>query len=646
MKRNFYIENIKTVDDVNKITLLLNSLEEISRIKIKQSSISFECLDDTLIKDMVHTVDAELIIHEIINKKKRVYKEGREKKEFFFMFTNLETEQEANEIEEVLSKYSMYENVEIDFTNKLLKVTTNDTIVLKRLNRIVDKVNPNIDVEQWHKPFKSEDLFNQRYVKRYLRVSAFLLAIALALVSKSSSPYIIIMCWFVGLVSCSDKLILKVYQEFKIKKYYTENSLVLLGCILAFLAGRYVETIILVVLYQVLELVSEKIIAVVLTKIDNKVSIPVLGRKLVDGGYKMEPLEEFDIGDKLVVFPGETVGLGGVICKGQTNLDTFVEDGNQVATEVNKGEEISSGTVNLDQEIIIEVRHLFERSAFSKVLDIAALAPTYKSTSQKFILKCFRYFSYFLVASALLTPIILLTVDFQESVEYLYFSAILLSISGTFFHKQASQFIVLAGVAKAFQSGIIIKENSGLSAIGHCATIVYDRFDGVTLTDDEMEMFEKLKGLHKDFIVFNDGPIALENDQYPIYNDLSVEEKCEVMEKSQAIGPVLYIGDSSKDVALLQKAFVSVARGGLHDKEVVDNSDIVLTSSGEETILSMFKLAKKQNRVDLINIILSGVVVTAITLMALMFIIPWPIAYVIYALSGYAMIFNAYRILK
>lgn len=65
------------------------------------------------------------------------------------MFTNLETEEDAKEIEEVISRYSAYENVSLDFTNKLLKVTTSQKNILVRLNRLVEKINPDISVEQW-----------------------------------------------------------------------------------------------------------------------------------------------------------------------------------------------------------------------------------------------------------------------------------------------------------------------------------------------------------------------------------------------------------------------------------------------------------------------------------------------------------------
>ena len=86
--------------------------------------------------------DENLVLKEEINSRKREFVAPEQKVEHIFMFTNLETEEEAKEIEEVISRYSAYENVSLDFTNKLLKVTTSQKNILVRLNRLVDKVNP------------------------------------------------------------------------------------------------------------------------------------------------------------------------------------------------------------------------------------------------------------------------------------------------------------------------------------------------------------------------------------------------------------------------------------------------------------------------------------------------------------------------
>ena len=154
MARNFYIDNINDNDKLNEVSLLLNEMEEVSRIKIGKTGISFYCEDPENVQAVLNNHDENLVLKEEINSRKREFVAPEQKVEHIFMFTNLETEEEAKEIEEVISRYSAYENVSLDFTNKLLKVTTSQKNILVRLNRLVDKVNPKIDVEQWKKPFK------------------------------------------------------------------------------------------------------------------------------------------------------------------------------------------------------------------------------------------------------------------------------------------------------------------------------------------------------------------------------------------------------------------------------------------------------------------------------------------------------------
>ena len=93
--------------------------------------------------------------------------------------------------------------------------------------------------------------------------------------------------------------------------------------------------------------------------------------------------------------------------------------------------------------------------------------------------------------------------------------------------------------------------------------------------------------------------MALEDDQYTIYNYLTVEEKLEKMKSLP--GSVIYIGDSFKDIALLQKSYVGVSRGGLADSKIVENSDIVLIDSSLDKVYQMFLIARRMRTTALIN---------------------------------------------
>ena len=162
MASNFYIDNINDSDKLNEITLLLNGMEEVSRIKVGKTGISFYCEEPENVQQLLKNAGEDLVLKEEVNSRKREFVPTEKKVEHIFMFTNLESEEDAKQIKEVISRYSAYENVSLDFANKLLKVTTNDKKVLVRLNRLVDKVNPAIDVELWKKPFRSQDLFQEK----------------------------------------------------------------------------------------------------------------------------------------------------------------------------------------------------------------------------------------------------------------------------------------------------------------------------------------------------------------------------------------------------------------------------------------------------------------------------------------------------
>ena len=200
---------------------------------------------------------------------------------------------------------------------------------------------------------------------------------------------------------------------------------------------------------------------------------------------------------------------------------------------------------------------------------------------------------------ALFLPI----VSFDEYGQYIHVGAILLILSGALSSDQSTAIGMLAGFAKAFESGIIVESSLGLDSVNAAQTIVYDRFDGVEVTEEELDLFKKLSHMGRTLVIFNDGPVALENDQYTIYNDLTVEEKLEKMDS--LIGPIVYIGDSFKDIVLLQKSYVGISRGGLADSKVVENSDIVLIDSDLNKVYETFLIARKMRTIAVGNNILT-----------------------------------------
>ena len=150
----------------------------------------------------------------------------------------------------------------------------------------------------------------------------------------------------------------------------------------------------------------------------------------------------------------------------------------------------------------------------------------------------------------------------------------------------------------------------------------------------------------KDWTFIGNANSDLENDEYTIYNNYSVEQKLKVMDKTLVAGPVAYIGDCDKDIALLQKASVAISRGGVHNEKVQRNSDIMLTDSNFDTIIDLLKIARKQKSINIGNTFIGIVISLLVVLLAVISFISWWVACLIYILESILVLLNSQNIVR
>ncbi|MEI3326961.1 MAG: hypothetical protein V8R64_11175 [Thomasclavelia sp.] len=180
-----------------------------------------------------------------------------------------------------------------------------------RLNRLVDKVNPNIDVEQWKKPFKSQDLFQEKYLKRMFKIAVLFVALALGLVTRNDPSIITNLAWLVGLIIFNENILRRAYKDLKVKHFLSENITINLACLFGWVYGAYVETLIVSLIFQISERLLLHLISLTMGKINNEINPVQLGRREIkENEYEMVSLEDIDIGDIITIMPGETIPLG------------------------------------------------------------------------------------------------------------------------------------------------------------------------------------------------------------------------------------------------------------------------------------------------------------------------------------------------
>ncbi len=601
-KKTFEISNIQNVNELNSLSIALNEKEQVSHIKISQDTIVFQCLDIEALLSLIQGINKNLVIKEVIDEyhKENYDFSKREEKKHYFMFRNMITEEDIYVLVERLESQDRYHDVIYDANNKVLMLTSSTRDVLSYLRKELFKINPSIEIIEHRRPIRSQDVFNHKFLMAYIRIAIFLVAFALALITARNQSFISPLMWFVVILVLSERLIKATFQNIKQFHFFKEDVLVFCALVMGIVAGAYVETCLAAIVYQLAVPFLNRCLKRVLVKIDRTVKIPEKGIKVVQDQEIEVSLYDLEIGDIIKISSKEIIPVSGIIVKGQTQINTYSNTSTYEYIDVKEGQEVNSGDINAsDEAIYIQITKYYESSNLRKLMNIARVAPVYESKIEKYTKTLAYFYTPLMVILGIVLGVFLPIIDYKEFGSYIHYGAILLVLAGALSSHQSTSLGMLAGFAKAFQSGIVVESSLGLDSINATQTIVYDRFEGQDVTNEELDLFWKLSHMGKILVIFNDGPVALEDDQYTIYNYLTVEEKLEKMDSF--IGPIVYIGDSFKDIQLLQKSYVGISRGGMADSKVVENSDIVLFDADLGKVYETFVIARKMRTLAIFN---------------------------------------------
>lgn len=604
-KKTFEVSNIQTEEDFQALGFALNNFAQVTHIKSTQNIYTFKCENIEEISESLLELSPEIVIKEVVNGVKRVYDiPYKTEREYYFMFKNVTQEEDIDKLLENLSKKSMYQNIKYDASNKFLILTSKRRNIIQFIKKELFQINPSIEVYEHKKPFKSEDLFSQKYMNKYPYIGLSIVALALMIITSRDGGTFNLVYTVLALGILFVPILKKVISHFKEKRYFNEELLVLIGLIMGGVSGAYIETYIAGLLYQLAWPLINKLLENAIAKIDEAVRMPEKGILIKDGEEEEISLYDFDVNDYMLVKPGQTIHISGKVIQGKSLLNTYSNSGVYDLEDVKVNDLVSSGDINAGKDnLIIQLDTTYESTNFVNLMNVASKAPFQESVLEKQTKKMTRYFPILITIVAVILGIVLPIVDFERFEGLIHIAALLLLGSGVYITGEAKSLVMLSGFSKAFKNGIIVESSLGLDSINPTQTIIYDRFDGVEVTKDELELFDKLSHIGKILVIFNDGPVALENDQYTIYNDLTVEEKMKKMD--EAIGPVTYIGDSSKDIDLLQKSYVGISRGGIANSRVVENSDIVIIDGDTNKLYKVFSIARSMRTRAIANSLFS-----------------------------------------
>ena len=200
--------------------------------------------------------------------------------------------------------------------------------------------------------------------------------------------------------------------------------------------------------------------------------------------FRVDP-DEVEVGDTIIIQPGEKIPIDGVVKVGASTLNTAALTGESAPREVAPGDEVISGCVNLNGVLRVETTKKFEESTASKILELMEEASSRKSHSENFIAKFARIYTPIVVVSAVALAILpgLIRLLFGESphwgtwiyraLTFLVIScpcALVISIPLSFF----------AGIGAASKIGVLVKGSVYLETLSKARTMVFDKTGTLT----------------------------------------------------------------------------------------------------------------------------------------------------------------------
>ncbi len=268
---------------------------------------------------------------------------------------------------------------------------------------------------------------------------------------------------------------------------FDENFLMVIATFGAFFVGEYLEAVAVMLFYQTGELFQSYAVGKSRRAISDMMDIcPEYANLEEDGVLSEVDPDDVEVGNIIVIKPGERVPLDGVVIEGSSLLDTTALTGESVPRSVSAGDEIISGCVNGSGTLRVRVTKEFEDSTVAKILELVENASSKKARTENFITKFAKYYTPVVTIGAVLLAVLppLVTGDafgiwLEKACIFLVVScpcALVISVPLGFF----------GGIGAASKIGVLVKGSNYLEAMAEVSTLVFDKTG--TLTKGEFKV--------------------------------------------------------------------------------------------------------------------------------------------------------------
>ncbi len=393
----------------------------------------------------------------------------------------------AGKMEEEISHLPGVEAVNLTFATKQLRVWSDDAkALLPQIQEICTSIEPDVKVviredtvraQKEAKKAKNNSEDNREYLELGIGIVLFIAG----KIFESSKPVYSTACFLLAYLILGIKIVWTALRNISKGQVFDENFLMSIATIGAFGIGEYAEAVGVMLFYRIGELFEEKAVERSRSQIMDVIDMRPEVVNLVNehGDVSVIDAEEAEIGDILLVRPGDRIPLDGVITDGETMIDTSPVTGEPVPISGFEGTEVTSGCLNTSGVIKIRVEKVLEESMVTRIMNSVENAAASKPKMDRFITRFSRVYTPFVVFMALATAIIpsIITGNWTHwvytALTFLVIScpcALVLSVPLAFF----------SGIGAGSKIGILFKGGAALETLKDITSVVMDKTGTIT----------------------------------------------------------------------------------------------------------------------------------------------------------------------
>ncbi len=333
-------------------------------------------------------------------------------------------------------------------------------------------------------------IINEDLLKIIISTILFIIALFLP------NPFKLIVL-IISYIIISYDIYIEAFNELKEKEIFNENLLMILATIGAFVIGSYQEAVMVMLLFEIGEYLSDLAVA------SSKKSITKLMdlRSETINLFKNNEIEKVSIkkakiDDIFVVLPGEKVPLDGIVIEGESYLDTSSLTGESTPRKIKTDDLVLSGSINKDSILKVKATSTYKTSTASKIIELIENSNNKKTDTENFIRKFSKIYTPIVVLLALIIAVVptIIVGDFNT---WLYRSLVFLVTSCPCALVISVPLGYFSGIGRASKEGILIKGSRELETLANIDYLALDKTG--TITEGVFEVTEvKSKGISED----------------------------------------------------------------------------------------------------------------------------------------------------